>query len=194
MRVHPTIAAALLGFLFAPVVGCGGGGSDSADDNGDDRGSEATGGDRHPTSGDNTRESYVAAFTDSFDNPYATAEDKSCMGEATVDVLGIETLRATGTPDDVREAGGGLQTFGIQLDEAIAGALFDALDACVEMRTIFFGDDEAVSPGERSCSEASIPDDVFRAFMISTYTSPDGFSDDPDLEAQVSAALDECSS
>jgi hypothetical protein len=184
------VTMALFGALFLFVTACSGDDSadDAEDDSGDENSSEASAGD-----GQDDRDDYVAAFTDTFDNPYATPEDRQCMGEATVDTLGLETLRATGTPDQVREAHGQLQEFGMPLEETTAGALVDALDACADMRTLVFGDEEVLPPEVRSCIESRVPDDLFRRFMISTYTSANGQSDDSAVQAEVNNHYNECS-
>jgi hypothetical protein len=167
----------LLGALCLLVMACSGDGS--ADDA--DRGAEDEG----------NHDDYVTALTQSYDNPYTTPEDRRCMADATVDVLGMETLTEAGTADELREADR-LQGLGITPDEATAGELVDALDACVDMRTVLFGDEDALTPEVRSCIEARIPDDLLRRFMISTYTSATGLSDQPELEAQVTAGREDC--
>lgn len=185
MRFHRVIATVVPSVWFMLAVGCSGGDDDSAEDGGNDSATEATG-------EDSTRESFVVAFAESIDNPYATADDSRCMGEATVDVVGVETLEAAGTPDELREAGGQLPAFGVEVDEAMAGELFDALNTCVDQRTLVFGDDEALPPDVRTCLDSRVPDEVFRAYMTSTYLSPDG-QGDPQLLAQVSTGFEECS-
>jgi hypothetical protein len=167
----------LLGGVCLLVMACSG--DDSADDA--DRGSGDEGG----------RDDYVTALDQSYDNPNTTPDDRRCMAGATVDVLGVEALTEAGTVDELREAGS-LQAFGITPDETTAGELVDALDACVDMRTVLFGDEETLGPEVRSCIEARIPDDVLRRFMISTYTSGTGLSDQPELEAQVTAGREAC--
>jgi hypothetical protein len=174
---------AALGALLLLTTACSG--DDSADDDGREAEPEAEeGGDR---------DDYVTAFVDTYDNPYTTPEDRRCMAEASVEVLGVATLTAAGTPDELREAGR-LQEFGITPDEATAGDLVDAIDACVDLRTVMFGDDEQLPPAVRSCLEARVPDDVLRRLMISTYTSATGLSDEPELDAQVNAGYAECQS
>jgi hypothetical protein len=182
-------AIAALVVLFLLAVGCSGGEGDSADDA--RKGSSTQGPDS--TSGGDKHESYADAFTEFIDNPRVAAADARCMGKAYVDAIGLETLEAAGTPDELRAAGGQLPSFGVHLDEATAGTLFDALNACADMRTLVFGGQRDLSPDAWTCLKSRVPDEVFRAFMISTYTSDNGLSDDPKLQAQVSTALDECS-
>lgn len=189
MTFHVGPATVALAVLFVLAVGCSDGEGDSADD---PRKSSSTEG-PDSTSGDDNGESYADAFTESIDNPSATAADAHCMGQAYVDAIGLETLEAAGTPDELRAAEGQLPSFGVQLDDATAGTLFDALNSCVDMRTLVFGGQRDLSASAWTCLESSVPDEVFRAFMISTYTSSNGLSDDPELETQVSTALDECS-
>lgn len=189
MTFRPGYATAALVVFFLLAVGCSKSEGDSADDARKDSSAE----DPASTSGGDNHESYADAFTKSIDNPHATAANARCMGQAYVDAIGLEALEAAGTPDELLAAGGQLPSFGVQLDEATAGTLFDALNACVNMRTLVLGGRRDLSPNAWTCLESRVPDEVFRAFMISTYTSADGLSDDPKLQAQVSTALDECS-
>jgi hypothetical protein len=171
----------LLGVVCLLATACSGDGADDDADAEAERGAEAEG----------DRADYVAALTESYDNPYTTAEDRRCMAEATVDVIGVEALAAVGTAAELREAGR-LQVFGVTPDEATAGELVDALDACVDAHTVLFGDEEALGPEVRSCLETAVPDDLLRAFMISTYGTATGLSDDPALEAELTAGRNSC--
>lgn len=99
------------------MIGCGGDdGGDADDEAGPDR------------------DAYVAALVASYDNPFTTPDDHGRMAEATVEVLGLGAPAETGTADELREAVR-LQDFGSTPDEATAGDLVDALDACVTPAT-----------------------------------------------------------
>lgn len=178
----------MLGLALAALAACGGDDSGGSDDGADpERGTEDV--DSGAAAGD--RDDYVDALAASYDNPYTTPEDRRCMAEATVEVLGVDALAAAGTADELRESDR-LQLFGVTPDEATAGELVDALDACVDGRTVLFGDEAALGPEVRACLDTAIPDDLLRRFMIATTVSATGLSDDPELDAAITAAQSSC--
>jgi hypothetical protein len=107
------------------AVGCGGDDDVAAGDAGDQ------------TSGDD-RDEYVDALAYSWDvdaENRATGEENRCRAEAYVEVLGLDVLRATVSPDEIRAAPGkNVVDFGIAIDEQQGRAVYEAEGRCADVR------------------------------------------------------------
>lgn len=146
------------------------------------------------------RAAYVDAVVESSGDESYSDEENRCVAEAYVDVIGLDELRGAAAPDEIRDSpDSGPYELGIELDEARATVLYDALNHCVDLRRSMIDRivaDEQAPEVATACIEEQLDDDLVRDVMVLLITQGNDALAQPSgagsryVEALTSCALE----
>lgn len=139
--------------------------------------------------GSTDREDFVDAMTASMvsDGDFPAGEKEArCYSEATLDVIGVDSLVDAGyTADDFGEEAAGLEFEALDLDEKQANAIFDAFGDCgIDLQKIMqesFSEDGDLTPEQKACFEDVFGGDGLRTFFVTAMVA--GEDDEAAMEA-----------
>lgn len=141
-------------------------------------------------------EEYVDAFMASSEDDSDFSEDETeCFSRALVDAVGVDELEAEASPEEIRESeDSSLSELGITLDEEQAGALWDDVSSCVDVRELFLDEATADAPeAARECLDDALDDDLLkRLFLTGLTEGDDAVEEDDQLTSDLEALGREC--
>lgn len=179
---------------LALVAGaCGG-----DDDTSSDEPTENDGGNGGAGSAD--RQEYVDAIVglaEEDDDDVLDADKRTCVAESYVDGYGVDEMAADGvTPEDIEN--GDLDApgdIGLDFSQEQADDFYDRLQDCMDIRAVIIESaaSDDVPQEALDCIDGNLDDDLLERFIVTGFTKGDaGFDDDPELEAELEAALAPC--
>jgi hypothetical protein len=140
---------------------------------------------------------YVDAIVASNEDSELTEEENECFARAFVDAVGVEQLQGAVTPDEIREdPESSPDEFGITLDEDQADALWEDVNACMDVRAAFvegLTEGEDMSQETVDCLEGAIDDDLLKRVLVtSLMEGEDALEEDQELMSDLIGAVGDC--
>lgn len=181
MRRVTLLAAALAITAVGPGCGDDDGGAPAGDDSASAREQE-----------------YIDALVESgqAEPSQFTAAELECLSRSLVEVIGVDRLEDAVSPEEVRNeaSGRGLSDLGISLDEAEGDALWEAVNACAEIRETLREGIVAQLPADaRPCVRVAMDDELLkRLFLASVAHGDDAVDNDEPLRRDIVEALRGC--
>lgn len=168
--------------------------TDTTTDTGDTGSDTSSPGDVDPTEpgsegpSDNEQD-YIDGLAEAIsDGTLITAEQGTCLGESWVDMIGFDTITATGmSPSQFAN----LETAGydeLDLSDAEAGALYDAFGSCdIDVaETIRSGFQQGATPEQQACLDGALTEEAVKGVFTQGLM---GGSEDTDA---IQTAVNDC--
>jgi hypothetical protein len=174
-----------------PVDGAAQDGGDGGDTGGGDDGD----GRDTDEGGSDDRQSYVDAIAREVTaDGDLTEEQATCMAEALVDSVGIETLVEIGSAAELGEgaSSGGLSDLGVELTGEQKHDIFLGTDECVDLRGLFLSSiaEEGAPQAFLDCIDQQLSDDLIEQIFIGGLV---GGEASLDADAALNQAIEEIS-
>ena len=184
-RIGLWVAVGVLG--LSTFAACGG--DDDDDATKDDSSSQ---GDGNDGGGGGDRQKLIDALSSSSgaDDEF-TEEQIDCMVPGMVDAIGVDKLVKAGA---LENPDADFEDLGLDLSDDEAGALFDSMNDCVDLREQFVqGMSGQATPDQAECFSDNIDDDTFRSMMVTTFTEgQEAMTNDPTFTAAIQEAATKC--
>jgi hypothetical protein len=121
-----------------------------------------------------------------------SGDESQCIGQAIVAALGLETLQAGTTPDEIRaNPEREPADLGVEADQAQVDQLADATTRCVDITQLVVESMAQVLPDDAlDCVEQNLDPDVAASFLAAEYVGSQEVRDA--ANAELDAALSPC--
>jgi len=137
-----------------------------------------------------TREDYVDAFKPGVAAMGVTDEQAKCVAEAAVDTVGVDNLNKVTSPREVKGQTGSFDMTAFNLTEEEGGALYDKIDACVDVFDLVVG--QTPDPALADCLRQNVTDGMLRSAMVPLFMGGDTASGD--AAVALTNAYNDCQS
>jgi hypothetical protein len=191
----------LIGVLVVLAVVAVGGGIFLLSGDDDDDGASTVGGSSGGAPSDQEfspeEQAYIDALAEvneTTNQGLLSGDESQCIGEATVAALGLETLQAGTTPDEISaNPESSPVALGVEGNQAQVDQLADAASRCVDITQLFVGTIAQALPDDTvDCIEQNLDPDVAATYLVADYVGSQEVRDaaNADLEATLSPCGD----
>jgi hypothetical protein len=114
----------------------------------------------------------IGGANDASSQELITTDEARCIAAATVEIVGVDTLQAAVTPDEIRDdPAATLIDFGIEIDQAQNDELAAATQECVDIVQVVVDglETQGASQEVLDCVEANVNADVAAALITAEY-------------------------
>jgi hypothetical protein len=168
---------ALCGVL-AVLVGCSSGGRPEAK--------------QDPLDGDG-RDAYVAAFATGDGTPVVdeVAEERRCVAQVLVDVVGMDELRDVGTPREVATGDKSLAGLGVEASDEQVDEIYAGVKECGDPAEGFFRELAIIGGGELAgpvveCFKGKLDEELLRDIVVTRLVDGDtAFAEKPEITVKL---------